>query len=69
MFSADRITNTCCFQGHREICEEEELKSQIYALVEMLILEKKVELQFQVANRFCNPSLQPGFLCCATKTA
>ena len=43
MFSEDRITNTCCFLGHREICEEDELKSQIYALVEMLILEKKVD--------------------------
>lgn len=43
MVSADRITNTCCFLGHREIHEMGALKSQIYALIEMLVVDKKVD--------------------------
>ena len=33
---------TCCFLGHREICETEDLKKRIYEIVEMLITEKAV---------------------------
>lgn len=33
---------TCCFLGHREICETEDLKKRIYEIVEILITEKAV---------------------------
>ena len=35
--------NTCCFFGHREIEETEELKSRLLALTENLIAEKGVD--------------------------
>lgn len=35
--------NTCCFFGHREINETEELKSRLLALTENLIAEKDVD--------------------------
>ncbi len=36
-------TNTCCFIGHRAIFETEELKTQLYEIIEKLIVEKQVD--------------------------
>lgn len=36
-------TNACCFIGHREIDETEELKSKLYEVVENLIVDEKVD--------------------------
>ncbi len=36
-------TNTCCFIGHRMIFEDEELISELYEIVEKLIVEEKVD--------------------------
>lgn len=33
----------CCFIGHREINETEELKQQLYSVIENLILKEKVD--------------------------
>lgn len=33
----------CCFLGHREICETEELRAQLYASIKDLIINKKVD--------------------------
>lgn len=35
--------NICCFFGHRTINETEELKMQLYNVIERLIIEEKVE--------------------------
>lgn len=35
--------NTCCFIGHRTINENEELKRNVYQIIETLILEEKVD--------------------------
>lgn len=37
------LLNTCCFIGHREITETAELREQIYAAIEKLILENQVD--------------------------
>ncbi len=37
---ADLINNTCCFFGHREIIETEELTKRLYGEVERLITDK-----------------------------
>jgi len=37
------MNNTCCFFGHREINETEELKSVITETVERLITEEKAD--------------------------
>lgn len=34
---------TCCFLGHREICETKELKKQLWQTIEDLIVCKKVD--------------------------
>lgn len=39
---SDTLLHTCCFLGHREICETEELKSQLYQLIEKLITIEQV---------------------------
>ena len=36
-------TNACCFIGHREINETEELKSKILGVIENLIVNEKVD--------------------------
>ncbi len=36
-------TNTCCFIGHRAIFETEELNSQLFEIIENLIVEKNVD--------------------------
>lgn len=36
-------TTTCCFLGHRNIKETEELKERLYEIVERLIVEKSVD--------------------------
>lgn len=36
-------TNTCCFIGHRAILENEQLKLQLYRIIENLIVEKNVD--------------------------
>ena len=33
----------CCFLGHREICETEELRSQLYGAIKALIINEKVD--------------------------
>lgn len=35
---------TCCFIGHREICDTSALRSQLYQLLEKLITEKRVDV-------------------------
>lgn len=35
--------NTCCFFGHRTINETENLKSKLYEIIEILIVEKYVD--------------------------
>ncbi len=35
-------TNTCCFLGHRNINETEELKIKLYGIIEKLIVEESV---------------------------
>ncbi len=37
------LKNTCCFFGHREIRESEELKQSLYLIIENLILEEKID--------------------------
>ena len=37
------IDKTCCFFGHRNINETEELKSKIIEIIEKLIVKEKVE--------------------------
>jgi len=39
----DMQKTTCCFFGHREINETEELKQQLCSIIENLILEGKVD--------------------------
>lgn len=34
---------TCCFIGHREIDETEELKRELYVIIEKLILQERVD--------------------------
>ena len=34
---------TCCFLGHREICETEELRTQLSQAIENLILYEKTD--------------------------
>jgi len=36
-------TNTCCFFGHREINETEELKSKLYKTIEKLVINENVD--------------------------
>lgn len=36
-------TNTCCFFGHREIIETEELKNQLRETIERLITDEKID--------------------------
>ena len=36
-------TNTCCFFGHRKIDEMEELKNNLYEIIENLIVNEKVD--------------------------
>lgn len=43
MCTKESCSNCCCFFGHREIDESEELGQQIYSLVEKLILQEKVD--------------------------
>ena len=38
------IQKTCCFFGHREIIETEELKKEIYDTIAKLIVNEKVEV-------------------------
>ena len=35
--------NVCCFIGHREINENDELRQHLYSIIENLILEKNVD--------------------------
>ncbi len=35
--------NVCCFFGHREISDSEELRQKLYSIIEKLILEKQVD--------------------------
>ena len=37
------MMNTCCFFGHREINETDELKSELYEIIEDLITSKNVD--------------------------
>ncbi len=37
------LNNTCCFIGHREIDETEELKRELYVIIEKLILQERVD--------------------------
>ena len=37
------MNKTCCFIGHREIKESEELEQKVYSIVEKLILEEMVD--------------------------
>lgn len=39
-------TNTCCFFGHRKIDETEELKNNLYEIIENLIVNEKVDTFF-----------------------
>lgn len=38
-----RDINTCCFFGHREICEDERLKTQLCNTIKKLIIEENVD--------------------------
>ena len=40
--TSERVLYTCCFIGHREINESEELKKQLREVIEKLIGEEKV---------------------------
>ncbi|MBE6729369.1 MAG: hypothetical protein E7568_03950 [Ruminococcaceae bacterium] len=40
------IKNTCCFFGHRDINETEELKSKLVEIIENLIVNKRVDTFF-----------------------
>lgn len=37
------MNNTCCFIGHRTIIETDELISQLYNIIENLIVEKRID--------------------------
>ncbi len=37
------MDKTCCFIGHREMKESEELEQKVYSIVEKLILQEKVD--------------------------
>ena len=43
MYTLDNMLHTCCFIGHREICETEELRLQLYKVIEKLIIDEKVD--------------------------
>ena len=43
MIKPDRTLYTCCFFGHRKINETEELKVQVYEVIERLIVDEKVD--------------------------
>ena len=43
MTTTDSAAHTCCFLGHREICETEALKVQLIQIIEHLIIEKNVD--------------------------
>ena len=47
---------TCCFIGHRNIDETEELKAQLYSIIENLILKEKVDT-FLFGSKSCFNSL------------
>ncbi len=40
---SDKVLHTCCFFGHRTMNETEELISQLRAIIETLITDKKVD--------------------------
>ncbi len=55
-------TNTCCFIGHRTICESEKLKTNLKNIIEKLILENNVDtFLFGSKSQF-------NSLCCRTVT-
>ena len=37
------LAHTCCFFGHRTICETEELRTRLYTTIERLIVEEGVD--------------------------
>lgn len=43
MDTLDSAVRTCCFLGHREICETEDLKEQLFRGIEQLVVEKNVD--------------------------
>ena len=43
MNTSDRALCTCCFVGHREICETKELKTQLRELLAQLIANKNAD--------------------------
>ena len=40
---ASRISHTCCFLGHREICTTEDLTARLRQTIEELIVQKDVD--------------------------
>lgn len=56
MSNEESSVNTCCFIGHREIQETEELKEKIYSVIENLILNKNVDT-FLFGSKSCFNSL------------
>lgn len=50
MIAADRHTNTCCFLGQRDTCATEELNTELYEIIEDLIVDKKVTV-FQFGSK------------------
>ena len=40
----DEKDNTCCFFGHRKIDETEELKNNLYEIIENLVANEKVDI-------------------------
>ena len=54
-----RNLNTCCFLGHRTINETEEMKKQLYEVIERLIVKEKVEtFLFGSKSRFDDVCLE-----------
>lgn len=43
MAASNQTLHTCCFIGHRDICETEELKAQLCQVIEKLIVEEQVD--------------------------
>ena len=43
MRGGNNLSKACCFLGHRTICENEELKTQLYELIEKMIKEENVK--------------------------
>ncbi|MBQ7330780.1 MAG: hypothetical protein IJW94_03195 [Oscillospiraceae bacterium] len=53
---SNRVGRSCCFLGHREICETKELKIWLYEVIQRLIVDEEVD-SFLFGSKSCFNSL------------